>query len=580
MSKETSPLLDQEQPQQLQQQEPGPDRQQQHPESLQQQQHLQENSRGPSPAAAAETANVEQRQQQQPGQQQHDSPVDEASPESNAVAGGGGDECDGGDDHQRRSKRARKRVMYADEAMEELKAQAREHKKSDREALLTKYYPPKELNYSKAEEDAVHEWIDDVFLPAVNAAGNQGWDMVRVATDIKEKAEAQGHKINAAAADAILNQFNSSGYPWFRLHPKGRGVIVTRSEGVAPFTFVEEYLGEVHTGWRWFEIQDAIKKITQMDLPDFYNIALERPKDDPDGYDILFVDAAFMGSFASRMSHSCTPNCQAVVVSSGGRLTVALYTIRHVAAGEELTFDYSCVTESEDEFKQAYCMCSTRHCRGSFLYYTGSKAYMQVLEEKHTFLDRQALLLRCCTEPLSDADKARLEAAGLRGSVLGRPDIECNPETPDWLKKWAALTLQFVDLERQLLPGELQALPPPLTQAPADSVAAAVGVELNRLQNICISLDKAKHCLNQPGQCRDPPLALLTDEEVAEYLWNGDRSVARRAVKAAAAQILEQEVGRGACCWWELGMPHQAHAWWVSLPIWSWVSVRLKHKDF
>lgn len=89
---------------------------------------------------------------------------------------------------------------------------------------------------------------------------------------------------------------------------------------------------------------------------------------------------------------------------------------------------------------------------------------------------------------------------------------------------------------------ELQALPPPLTQTPADSVAAAVGVELNRLQNICISLDKAKHCLNQPGQCRDPPLAVMTDEEVAEYLWEGDKSVAKRAVKAAAAQILEKEV--------------------------------------
>jgi hypothetical protein len=33
-------------------------------------------------------------------------------------------------------------------------------------------------------------------------------------------------------------------------------------------------------------------------------------RDDPDGYDVLFVDAAFKGSFASRVSHSCTPNCQ------------------------------------------------------------------------------------------------------------------------------------------------------------------------------------------------------------------------------------------------------------------------------
>lgn len=51
--------------------------------------------------------------------------------------------------------------------------------------------------------------------------------------------------------------------------------------------------GETHTPWRWFEIQDAIKKIADEGLPDFYNIALERPKDDEDGYDVMFVDAAF-----------------------------------------------------------------------------------------------------------------------------------------------------------------------------------------------------------------------------------------------------------------------------------------------
>eukprot|EP00883_Tetradesmus_obliquus_P002426 jgi/Sobl393_1/12606/SZX60780.1 len=231
--------------------------------------------------------------------------------------------------------------------------------------------------YSQAEEDAVHEWIDRVFLPAINQAGTDGWDIVRVANAIKDRAQASGDETSAAAAEAVLCQWAASGYPWFRLHPKGRGVVVARQEGVPAFTFVEEYFGQLHTGWRWFEMQDAIKKITQKELPDFYNILLERPRDDPDGYDALFVDAAFMGAFASRMSHSCTPNCQAIVVSCGGKLTVALYTIRAVAPGEELTFDYSSVTESEEEFKQAFCMCSTRACRGSYLYYTGSKAYMQ-----------------------------------------------------------------------------------------------------------------------------------------------------------------------------------------------------------
>ena len=39
-------------------------------------------------------------------------------------------------------------------------------------------------------------------------------------------------------------------------------------------------------------LQDAVKRITGDELPDFYNIVLERPKDDPDGYDVLFIDAA------------------------------------------------------------------------------------------------------------------------------------------------------------------------------------------------------------------------------------------------------------------------------------------------
>lgn len=30
------------------------------------------------------------------------------------------------------------------------------------------------------------------------------------------------------------------------------------------------------------------------------------------------------------MSHSCTPNCQAVVMAANGKLTIALYTLRQV----------------------------------------------------------------------------------------------------------------------------------------------------------------------------------------------------------------------------------------------------------
>ena len=69
------------------------------------------------------------------------------------------------------------------------------------------------------------------------------------------------------------------------------------------------------------------------------------------------------GNFASRISHSCNPNCQAQVMACGGRLTIALYTTRAVGYGEELTFDYACVTESEREFRAAICLCGTQLCR-------------------------------------------------------------------------------------------------------------------------------------------------------------------------------------------------------------------------
>ena len=39
-------------------------------------------------------------------------------------------------------------------------------------------------------------------------------------------------------------------------------------------------------------MQDIIRKTLGDELPDFYNIVLERPKDDPTGYDVLFIDAA------------------------------------------------------------------------------------------------------------------------------------------------------------------------------------------------------------------------------------------------------------------------------------------------
>ena len=53
--------------------------------------------------------------------------------------------------------------------------------------------------------------------------------------------------------------------------------------------------------------------------------------------------------------------------------------------------------------------------------------------------------------------------------------------------------------------------------------ARCAGVSDNRLQNVVITLDKVKLCMQQ-GQCRDPPLRVLSDAEVVEHLWSGARA--------------------------------------------------------
>ena len=385
---------------------------------------------------------------------------------------------------------------------------------------------------SKAEiERAVTDWIERTLVPAINRQGPNGWDLRAGLADVKARANLTGDTVSLTAAEAVESRLDYVGYNYFRIHPKGVGLVCRRFGGLPKLTFIEEYLGEIHTPHRWFELQDAVKKITGDELPDFYNIAIERPRDDPDGYDILFVDAAAKGAFASRMSHSCTPNCQAVVMACGGRLTIALYTIRHVQEGEELTFDYSSVTESEKEFREAICLCGTHMCRGSYLYFTGSRAFMQVMTRKHNMLHRQAILCRAGIEPITDEDKTRLKRYGIGNSCLG--SLEKGDRVFPWLEKWAALICEYLDEEEACLRDELLNRDPFKAYTEATAAAEAKGVVANRVQNIAITLDKVRTFLSQPDQPEDPVLRPLTDDEYIDHLWRGPKSVAKRLLKGA-----------------------------------------------
>lgn len=94
---------------------------------------------------------------------------------------------------------------------------------------------------------------------------------------------------------------------------------------------------------------------------------------DADGYDLVVVDAMHKANYASRICHSCRPNCEAKyvlccntcfsilrqlrssiiditncdnrVTAVDGQYQIGIYSVRPIAYGEEITFDYNSVTE-------------------------------------------------------------------------------------------------------------------------------------------------------------------------------------------------------------------------------------------
>ena len=63
---------------------------------------------------------------------------------------------------------------------------------------------------------------------------------------------------------------------------------------------------------------------------------------------------------------------------------------------------------------------------------------------------------------------------GLKDAALGSKSR--GTRAPDWLLKWAALVLEYIEEEKSLLPAELLAIPPPAARyTPASAAAEAKG---------------------------------------------------------------------------------------------------------
>ncbi|CAN8232020.1 unnamed protein product [Cochlearia groenlandica] len=413
---------------------------------------------------------------------------------------------------------------------------------------------PGELEWSLKDK---HSFVEDVILRTLNRqvrlfTGSGTTPMVfplrPVIEELRESAIEECDIRTMRMCQGVIKAIESRSDDTYVSYRKGLGVVCNKQGGFGEDDFVVEFLGEVYPVWKWFEKQDGIRSLQENKTdpaPEFYNIYLERPKGDADGYDLVVVDAMHKANYASRICHSCRPNCEAKVTAVDGHYQIGIYSVRSIEYGEEITFDYNSVTESKEEYEASVCLCGSQVCRGSYLNLTGEGAFLKVLKERHGLLDRHRLMLEACTlNSVSEEDYLELGRAGLGSCLLGG--------LPDWVIAYSARLVRFINLERIKLPeeilkhnleekrkyfSEIQ-----LDVEKSDAEVQAEGVYNQRLQNLAVTLDKVRYVMRQvfeDPKNAPPPLERLAPEETVSFIWNGDDSLVDELLQCLSPHVEE-----------------------------------------
>ncbi|XP_009144717.1 histone-lysine N-methyltransferase ATXR3 [Brassica rapa] len=474
------------------------------------------------------------------------------------------------------------RVSLPEDYAEKLKAQKNGTEELDMELPEVKEYKPRKLLGNEVLEQEVygidpythnllldsmpeldwslqdkHSFIEDVVLRTLNRqarlfTGSGNTPMVfplrPVIEELKENAREECDIQTMRMCQGILKAIESRSDDNYVSYRKGLGVVCNKQSGFVVEDFVVEFLGEVYPVWKWFEKQDGIRSLQENKTdpaPEFYNIYLERPKGDADGYDLVVVDAMHKANYASRICHSCRPNCEAKVTAVDGHYQIGIYSVRPIEYGEEITFDYNSVTESKEEYEASVCLCGSQVCRGSYLNLTGEGAFQKVLKEWHGLLDRHKLMLEACIlNSVSEEDYLELGRAGLGSCLLGG--------LPDWVIAYTARLVRFINFERTKLPEEILKhnmeekrkyfSDVHLDVEKSDAEVQAEGVYNQRLQNLAVTLDKVRYVMRRVfGDPKNapPPLERLTPEETVSLLWNGDGSLVEELLQCLSPHVEE-----------------------------------------
>jgi hypothetical protein len=184
-----------------------------------------------------------------------------------------------------------------------------------------------------------------------------------------------------------------------------------------------------------FNLADCCRQLLGLQDAGFYNVStVTRAEGAEGGYCFTCMPAP--DNPCAYMNSSCQPNCGAELDDSpptsiapqcaGLRRRVLIRTLRAVAPGEELCWDYRAVCDTRDD--ELPCLCGSQQCRGKFLEY---------VEPVRAFSYYLRMALLACDRPeLTDHDLRSLDLLGMRGALLS---FVGGARLPGWLLKWCAL---------------------------------------------------------------------------------------------------------------------------------------------
>ncbi|KAL3316838.1 Histone-lysine N-methyltransferase NSD3 [Cichlidogyrus casuarinus] len=139
----------------------------------------------------------------------------------------------------------------------------------------------------------------------------------------------------------------------------GRGWGLRALTDIDKGEFVNEYIGDLIDEE---EANRRLKHAHENNITEYYMMKLDNQR---------IIDAGPKGNLSRFANHSCDPNLNTEKWTVNGDVRVGLFAVKHIKAGEELTFNYNFMSLGQEMLN---CKCGTSSCVGHMGAGGGAKA--------------------------------------------------------------------------------------------------------------------------------------------------------------------------------------------------------------